>query len=99
MTEDTNNVGHLISLDAGCKTKVGRPTDCSSAPLISLKEDIWKRPVYKRLRYLYNNYDEDVTRQEDRSSYERREEQNFLREIMATSTMKTTFLFLEDPTR
>ena len=94
LRDDRNTVD--LDLDTGCRTRKGGATDCSAGPLIkSVGEDIWRRPVYKRLRYLYNNYEESVKTSEDRTSFERREEQNFLTEIMKTNTMKTTLMFLK----
>jgi len=94
LRDDRNTVD--LDLDTGCRTRKGGARDCSAGPLIkSVGEDIWRRPVYKRLRYLYNNYEESVKTSEDRTSFERREEQNFLTEIMKTNTMKTTLMFLK----
>ena len=96
VNQDRNNLASRISLNTGCKTRVGRPSDCSPQPLFGRLEtrDLQDKPVYSKLMALYDNYLEDVTRVEDRSYQERREEADFLQEIMKTSTMKETIKFL-----
>ena len=96
VSQDRNNLASRINLNTGCKTRVGRPSDCSPQPLFGRLEtrDLQDKPVYSKLMALYDNYLEDVTRVEDRSYQERREEADFLQEIMKTSTMKETIKFL-----
>ena len=49
-----------------------------------------------RLMALYDNYEEDVSRREDRTRQERREEEQFLTEIINTQTMQETIKFLRN---
>ena len=96
LNEDSNNLASSLRLNTGCKTSVGRPSDCSPQPLFGRLEarELQARPVYRKLMALYDNYLEDVTRVEDRTSQERREEADLLDEIMKSSTMKETIKFL-----
>ena len=46
----------------GCKTRIGNPQDCSSSPLFTgLVGDILNRPIYQKLKALYENYVPEVT--------------------------------------
>ena len=93
---DDDNVAGLVSFDAGCSTKVGRPTDCSPDSLITRVEDsVLKRPIYRKLQALYENYNNDVTVVEDRTSSERAEEDQLLEEIMKSKVMIKTLEFLK----
>ena len=93
---DDDNVAGLVSFDAGCSTKVGRPTDCSPDSLITRVEDsVLKRPIYRKLQALYENYNNDVTVVEDRTSFERAEEDQLLEEIMKSKVMIKTLEFLK----
>ena len=93
---DDDNVAGLVSVDAGCSTKVGRPTDCSPGSLITRVDPaVLKRPVYRRLQALYENYNNDVTVVEDRTRSERAEEDALLEEIMKSKVMIKTLEFLK----
>ena len=93
---DDDNVAGLVSVDAGCSTKVGRPTDCSPGSLITRVDPaVLKKPVYRRLQALYENYDNDVTVVEDRTRSERAEEDALLEEIMKSKVMIKTLEFLK----
>ena len=54
------------------------------------------RPLYRTLAALYENYASDVGEAEDRSRAERREEEQFLDEVMRTKVMAATLRFLRD---
>ena len=54
------------------------------------------RPLYRTLAALYENYASDVAEVEDRSRAERREEDQFLDEVMRTKVMAATLRFLRD---
>ena len=54
------------------------------------------RPLYRTLAALYENYASDVAEVEDRSRAERREEEQFLDEVMRTKVMAATLRFLRD---
>ena len=93
---DDDNVAGLVSVDAGCSTKVGRPTDCSPGSLITRVDSaVLNRPVYRKLQALYENYDNDVTVVEDRTRRERAEEDALLEEIMKSKVMIKTLEFLK----
>ena len=96
LSQDRNNLAASLSLNTGCKTRPGRQTDCSPRPLLSPGQSshFQARPVYRKLLALYDNYQEDVSRREDRTSQERREEEEFLTEIINTQTMQETIKFL-----
>ena len=95
LTIDDNNVAELVSFDAGCSTKVGRPQDCSPKNLITgLADSVLKKPVYRKLEALYENYNSNVAVKEDRTAAERAEEEALLDEIMKSKVMKKTLDFL-----
>jgi len=94
LLEDQNNMARFLTVDAGCKTRVGHTRDCSPGPLLKVSTDIWSVPVYKMLRVLYDNYDADVTVKEDRTTTEKQEEHQFLNLILSSKTMITTLNFL-----
>ena len=97
-SQDQNNLAASLSLEPGCRTRPARPTDCSPRPLFGSLQasQLRARPVYSRLMALYDNYQEDVTSREDRTSQERREEEDFLTEIINTQTMQETIKFLRN---
>ena len=77
--------------------RVGRPNDCSPNKLISnVDKSVFRRPVYKKLTDLYENYNNDVGVKEDRTKAERKEEEDFLDEIMKSKVMKETLQFLKN---
>jgi len=93
---DENNAMRLLTLDTGCKTRVGRPSDCSSRDLFqSIDSSILRKPVYQKLIAMYDNYDNDVLVVEDNTRAEQREEEDFLGEILKTKVMKNTYDFLK----
>jgi len=93
---DDDNVADLVSFDAGCTTKVGRPRDCSPSNLITrLPDSVLKRPVYRKLEALYENYNNNVAVKEDRTRAEKAEEDALLDEIMKSKVMKKTLDFLK----
>ena len=93
---DDDNVAGLVSVDAGCSTKVGRPQDCSPDSLITRVDPaVLKKPVYSRLQALYENYNNDVTVVEDRTRSEKAEEDALLEEIMKSKVMIKTLEFLK----
>ena len=96
LSEDRNNLAASLSLHPGCQTRPASRTDCSPRPLLSpgQSSQFQARPVYRKLLALYDNYQEDVSRREDRTSQERREEEEFLTEIINTQTMQETIKFL-----
>jgi len=93
---DQNNVADLLILNKGCSTRIGNPRDCSTHPLFSsVDTSIFRRPIYRKLRAVYDNYNEDTGVPEDRTRAERQEEDAFLDEVLATSTMKSALNFLK----
>lgn len=96
LQRDPNNVADLLILNTGCSTRVGNPRDCSNHPLFSsIDSSIFRKPVYKKLRAIYDNYNDDVSVVEDRTRAERQEEDAFLDEVMQSSTMKSALDFLK----
>jgi len=96
LANDDDNVASLVQVDTGCTTRVGRPNDCSSKPLFSkVDTSILRKPVYKKLSALYENYDSDVAVKEDRTRAEQTEENAFLAEIMKSKVMAKTLSFLK----
>ena len=57
---------------------------------------MFRRPVYKKLTDLYENYNNDVGVKEDRTKAERKEEEDFLDEVMKSKVMKETLQFLKN---
>jgi len=96
LERDQNNVADLLILNTGCSTRIGNPRDCSNHPLFSsVDSSIFRRPIYRKLRAVYDNYNEDVSVVEDRTRTERQEEDAFLDEVMQSSTMKSALEFLK----
>lgn len=96
LSKDPNNVADHLILNTGCSTRVGNPRDCSTHPLFSsVDTSVFRKPVYRKLRAVYDNYVEDVSVVEDRTRTERQEEDAFLDEVMKTATMKSTLDFLK----
>jgi len=94
LSHDEHNVNHLVNINIGCKTRRGPMKDCSPEALLSLNENIWNIPTFKKIRDLYDNYVEDASVKEDRTRNERNEEKAFIDEVMRTQTMKTTLSYL-----
>ena len=93
---DDDNVAGLVGFDAGCTTRVGRPKDCSPSNLITrLPDSVLKKPVYRKLAALYENYNSNVAVKEDRTTAERGEEDALLDEIMKSKVMRKTLDFLK----
>ena len=93
---DDDNVADLVSFDAGCTTRVGRPQDCSPSNLITrLSDSVLKKPVYRKLEALYENYNSNVAVKEDRTTAEKAEEEALLEEMMKSKVMKKTLNFLK----
>lgn len=93
---DDDNVASLVSFDAGCSTRVGRPGDCSPGALITrVDASVLKKPIYKRLQALYENYNSNVAVKEDRTRAERAEEDDLLEEIMKSKVIIKTLEFLK----
>jgi len=85
-----------ISINVGCTTRVGKPNDCSSAPLFTrVDTSIFRKPVYAKLMAMYENYIPDTLKVEDHTRPEEAEEDAFLAEIMKTKVMKETLAFLK----
>jgi len=94
--KDQNNVADLLIINKGCSTRIGNPRDCSTHPLFSsVDSSIFRRPIYRKLRAVYDNYNEDTGVAEDRTRAERQEEDAFLDEVLASSTMKSALVFLK----
>jgi len=93
---DENNVAGQVVISPGCKTRVGRPQDCSPQPLLSLDEaSILKLPTFSKLEALYDNYLPNVGVKEDRTDTEAREEDALLDEVMKTDVIEKTLQFLK----
>merc|ERR1711970_766052 len=93
---DEDNVARLVQIDTGCTTRVGRPNDCSRENLFSrVDTSIFRKPVYEKLKALYDNYNSDVAVKEDHTAREQTEEEAFLTEIMKTKVMTKTLAFLK----
>jgi len=96
LRSDSNNARDKVRLDTGCKTRVGRPQDCSPGHLITLTDkQILNRPTYAKVKELYENYLPDVTKKEDRNKNEKQEENTLLDEMMKTQVMKNALTFLQ----
>ena len=92
---DDNNVADKVVLDYGCRTNSGNDEDCSPNPLFkSVSESVFVLPTFSRLIALYDNYNSDVGVVEDHTQEERREEEEFIKEVAATRVMETTYQFL-----
>jgi len=93
---DQNNARRFITFNQGCTTQVGRSQDCSSQPLFTnLTGDILNRPIYQKLKALYENYLPDTLKVEDHTTAEQTEERQFLDEVMKTRVMEETYSFLK----
>ena len=55
-----------------------------------------RKPIYQKLSALYENYDNDVTVKEDRTTAEKKEEDAFLDEVMKSKVIIKTLQFLKD---
>ena len=96
LTIDDDNVAELVSFNAGCTTRVGRPQDCSPSDLItSLSDSVLRKPVYRKLAALYENYNSNVAVKEDRTTAEKAEEDALLDEMMKSKVMQKTLDFLK----
>ena len=62
----------------------------------SVDKSVLSRPVYKKLTALYENYNNDIGVKEDRTRAERKEEDEFLDEVMRSKVMKETLQFLKN---
>jgi len=96
LEKDQNNVAQSIILNTGCSTRLGNPRDCSRHPLFSsIDTAVFRKPVYRKLLALYDNYNVDAGVVEDRTRTERQEEDAFLDEVLKSSTMKSALQFLK----
>ena len=62
----------------------------------SVDKSVLSRPVYKERTALYGNYNNDIGVKEDRTRAERKEEDEFLDEVMKSKVMKETVQFLKN---
>ena len=93
---DEDNVARLVQIDTGCTTRVGRPNDCSRKNLFTrVDTSIFRKPVYEKLKVLYDNYNSDIAVKEDHSDREQTEEEAFLTEVMKSKVMSKTLAFLK----
>jgi poly(U)-specific endoribonuclease len=96
LSVDENNAASFISFNQGCKTRVGNPDDCSSAPLFTtVNGNILNRPIYQKLKALYENYNPDTLQEEDHTRAEQTEEREFLAELMKTRVIQETYAFVK----
>merc|ERR1719167_384297 len=57
LSQDTDSAQGEYLISPQCTTRPGSPTDCSSAPLFSfVSPSLLEKPIYVKLRKLYDNY-------------------------------------------
>ena len=61
-----------------------------------IDDQAWSLPTINALLTLLDNYDPDVKHQEDRTSAEKAEEDEFLSKVMETRVMKKAYEFCLD---
>jgi len=95
LSQDTDSAQSDFLISPQCTTSPGSPTDCSPAPLFScVSQSLLEKPVYVKLRRLYDNYIQNPGIAEDHTEEEQEEERDFLEEVMDSKVMTTTYNFL-----
>jgi len=96
LDRDQDNVATQVELELGCTTRNGASRDCSPRPLFKrLDQSVLRRPLYRKLMAMYENYEVDTTVRESVSRAETQEEEAFLQEVTRSTVMQEAIRFLK----
>jgi len=96
LAADVNGVGSQLTVDDQGKTSSSSNADEAPLPLLTVPESALSGPTIAALLALQDNYVADVAFDEDDTTEEMVEKDNFLDLIMATDVMNITEAFLQD---
>ncbi|XP_061400797.1 endoribonuclease CG2145 [Musca vetustissima] len=95
-TKETNSQLSLVTVNPQGKTRSIDSTDEAPQPLLDINPKVFENPTVAKMRLLFNNYEEDTMTNEHVTPNERKEENDFLDAVMASSVMRQAMLFLQN---
>jgi len=96
LSNDVNNCGSLVTLNAQGTTCFSCRNDAAPDPLLTVDPSAYAKPTIAKLLPLHNNYLRATGTPEVVTNAETQEETDFLNTILTTSVMKKTEKFLTD---
>ncbi|KAM7349042.1 endoribonuclease Arlr [Cochliomyia hominivorax] len=95
-TKEVNSQLNLITVNTQGKTRSIDSTDEAPQPLLEIDSKALDSPTIAKMRLLFNNYEQDTLVNEFVTPIERKEENDFVDAVMATSVMRQAMLFLQN---
>lgn len=96
LSKDSNNQNKHITLNLQGKTRSTERTDEAPNKLMEVNEVAFESPTIAKMRLLFNNYELDTLVNEHVTPIERKEENDFLDAVMATTVMRQAMSFLQN---
>ncbi|XP_063695855.1 endoribonuclease CG2145 [Culicoides brevitarsis] len=95
-TKDTNNAYRYVTPNYQGRTQSSVGDDAAPEKLLTIDErHIFALPTVEKFRALFNNYEQDAAVNEYITPNERKEENDFIDAVMATSVMRHALNFLQ----
>uniref|UniRef100_T1PE22 Endoribonuclease XendoU n=1 Tax=Musca domestica TaxID=7370 RepID=T1PE22_MUSDO len=94
--KETNSQLSLLTVNPQGKTRSIDSTDEAPQPLLEVNPKVYENPIVAKMRLLFNNYEQDTLTNEHVTPNERKEENDFVDAVMATSVMRQAMLFLQN---
>ncbi|ALC49493.1 CG2145 [Drosophila busckii] len=94
-TKESNNQISQITVNLQGRTRSIDSGDEAPQPLLTVSSKALEAPTIAKMRVLFNNYEQDTLVNEHVTANERKEENEFVDAVMATSVMRQAMLFLQ----
>lgn len=94
-TKESNSQINHINVNLQGRTRSIDSADEAPQPLLTVDAKALQPETIAKMRLLFNNYEQDTLVNEHVTANERKEENDFLDAVMATSVMRQAMLFLQ----
>uniref|UniRef100_U5EP18 Putative polyu-specific endoribonuclease n=1 Tax=Corethrella appendiculata TaxID=1370023 RepID=U5EP18_9DIPT len=95
-TKDTNSPNKFVTANYQGRTSTQARTDEAPNALLQLNEnELSKFDIIEKMRLLYNNYEQDTLVHEYVTPIEKKEENELIDALLATSVMRQVMIFLQ----
>ncbi|XP_043679691.1 poly(U)-specific endoribonuclease homolog [Vespula pensylvanica] len=92
--QEEHNVSKYIVINLQARSKPGNITDVAERPLLYVEPEVYNILTIKVIRMLYDNYERNSSKKENRTFEKRMEENLFLDTILNTNVMHTAMKWL-----